>query len=147
MPKQAGRKSRFSRQLANSICCRIAAGETLSSICSEIGMPCRSTIYCWLQLDAEFENQYSDARKIQAEALADSIVDIADDAELGRDQLAKAKLRIDARKWLVGRLAAERIAEEVDENVQIVAESTSPQLTVEISGFPQIREKRGKFKS
>jgi hypothetical protein len=109
-------------------------------------MPCRSTIYRWLQLDAEFENQYSDARKIQAEALADSIVDIADDAELGRDQLAKAKLRIDARKWLVGRLAAERIAEEVDENVQIAAESTSPQLTVEISGFPQIGEKRGEFK-
>jgi len=98
-------------------------------------------VYRWQKLDEKFKIQFSDARKAQAEAIADSIVDIADEVELGRDQLAKAKLRIDARKWLVGRLAAERSIEERDENGPLAAKWASPRLSVEISGLPESKTK------
>jgi Bacteriophage Sf6, terminase small subunit-like len=135
MRKPAGRKSKYSRLLARKICNQIAAGETLSSICSDPEMPCRSTVYRWLQSDEKFDCEYAMARKAQTDALADSIVDIADQAELGRDELAKAKLRIDARKWLVGRFSSERTALDDVENVQVAGETSPPQLTVQISGI------------
>jgi hypothetical protein len=49
-----------------------------------------------------FREQYELARRLQAEAYADEITMIADDAEPGTVQVQR--LRVDARKWVASKL-------------------------------------------
>ncbi len=106
MRTRSGRRNRYSRASAKVICARIAMGETLLSICADEDMPGRSTVYRWLEKDEKFAIEYMESRKFQANSIAESVVEIADTVQLGKDELAKAKLRIDARKWFVGKMTS-----------------------------------------
>jgi hypothetical protein len=50
-------------------------------------MPCVATVFNWLRLHAEFLEQYTRAREEQADALAEDMLDIADDGT--NDWMAK----------------------------------------------------------
>ena len=56
----------------------------------------------WLEKSAERASTYSRAREAGADALADETLSIADEAEPQTAQVAK--LRIEARKWLAGKM-------------------------------------------
>jgi hypothetical protein len=122
-----GRPTDYSQPLADSICERIADGESLRAVCSSDGMPHRSTVFRWLAAHEDFRDQYARAREDQADTLADEIVSIADevcttvradkhagvkaddedgDAEVVFDSAAVARnrLRVDARKWVASKL-------------------------------------------
>src|SRR3546814_4173198 len=67
--------------------------------------------------------QYARARDNQADTLADEILDIADDGSndyVGEDEkyngdaVARSRLRVDARKWLAGKLAPKKYGEKID---------------------------------
>lgn len=105
----------FSDQLAEAICERLACGESLRKICLDEAMPAQSTVYKWL-LDperADFVEQYTRARELQADTLFDECQDIADDGSndyMGEDEkyngdaVQRSRLRIDTRKWMAGKL-------------------------------------------
>jgi len=113
--KQIGRPSKYSQDLADEICNRLAGGESLRSICRDDGMPAQQTVYVWLNRDKAFQDQYARAREEQAETHADEIVAIADetpmikeirdkegnviDITLDSSYIAWQRQRIDARKW------------------------------------------------
>ena len=108
MPK-LGRPSSYSEELAEDICERLANGESLRAICSEEGWPSTTTVKRWLRAREDFRAQYALAREEQAEALFDEIVDIADKA--GNSEgltVDMARVRIDARKWVAGKLAPKK---------------------------------------
>jgi hypothetical protein len=107
----------FSQATADSICEQLAEGLSLRSICLDEAMPGKSTVFRWLESNEPFRDQYTRAREAQADSLADEIVDIADDGqrdytidpETGReivnhDHIARAKLRVEARKWIACKL-------------------------------------------
>lgn len=94
------------------ICEMLAAGQSMAQICRSKSMPAQSTVYRWLAESAEFSERY--ARAIQADMLADEIIEIADACEPEAAAVAKAKARIDARKWLVARLAPKKYGDRVD---------------------------------
>lgn len=94
------------------ICERIATGKSLKDICAEEGMPTRETIYAWLREDSAFSDMYARAREDQADYLADEIVDIADT----ETDSAKARNRIDARKWKAAKLQPKRYGDKLDLN-------------------------------
>src|SRR3546814_11281656 len=84
-----------------------------------------STVFRWLRDEAheEFRQQYARARDNQADTLADEILDIADDGSndyVGEDEkyngdaVARSRLRVDARKWLAGKLAPKKYGEKID---------------------------------
>ena len=116
-----GRPSAYTPELGAEICSRIAEGESLRSICKDDGMPAMSSIMLWL-IDGKheiFSEQYATARRIQAEALADEIFDIADDGrndwmerneeggeayKLNGEAVARARLRVDTRKWYLSKV-------------------------------------------
>jgi hypothetical protein len=76
----------------------------------------------WLADEAkqEFRLHYAHAREAQADLLAAEILAIADDSSgdiitdkdgntrLDREFVARARLRVDSRKWLAGKLAPKK---------------------------------------
>lgn len=91
----------FTQSVADTICEKLADGQSLRSICREDEMPATSTVCKWLSLLPAFAEQYARAREMQADALADEITDIADNIE-GDPQ--RDRLRVDARKWAASKL-------------------------------------------
>jgi len=108
-----GRPSIFTQEIADAICDKLADGESLRKICLADDMPGKATVFRWLATDKTFQDQYARAREAQADTLADEILDIADDGSndfMGDDEkyngdaVQRSRLRVDARKWLAGKL-------------------------------------------
>ncbi|NBB81691.1 MAG: hypothetical protein GVY36_19995 [Verrucomicrobia bacterium] len=95
----AGRPSKFDPKIGDKLCELIAEGSSASKACKSVGIPMR-TYYRWRRENDEFSAQLSCARDDQADTFADQMCDIADDEE----DVARAKLKIDARKWVAARM-------------------------------------------
>lgn len=93
---------KFSQDLFDMICDRIADGEALRTICQGEDMPKAGSVCRWMAQDETglLGEQYARARQAQAELIADEVVNIADTEE----DPQKARVRIDARKWYAGKM-------------------------------------------
>jgi hypothetical protein len=116
-----GRPSHYSAEIADTICNRLAGGESLRAICADAGMPDRATVSRWLARYEEFRGLYWFARECQAESLVDEILEIARDSSrdyvkkvgvdgkvtwvVDREHIARCGLRISALKWTAARMA------------------------------------------
>jgi hypothetical protein len=109
------RPSSFTQEIADLICEGIADGRSLRSICEAEDMPSKSAVFRWLGVNEAFRDQYARARESQADVLFDEILAIADDGKndtyvtdegerVNHDVIARSKLRVDARKWMAGKL-------------------------------------------
>lgn len=87
-------------QVFDQILERIAEGESLNAICRDADMPNKATVFKWLAADDQMSDRYTRARQAQADTMADAIVEIADTV----DDVARARVMIDARKWMAGKL-------------------------------------------
>ena len=82
-------------------------------------MPAISTVFLWIGANPTFSEQYTRAREAQADALFEDILEIADDARndwmerngeddagwvANGENLQRSRLRVDARKWMAGKL-------------------------------------------
>jgi hypothetical protein len=125
MPKKIGRPAKYTDELAKTICTRLAEGESLRTICLDEEIPSRETVRKWLVDSPSFLAQYARAREEQADFYAEEIVEISDDGrrdytttEDGRevvdhDHIARARLRVDARKWYASKLAPKKYGDKV----------------------------------
>lgn len=108
---------RYSDELADEICERLARGESLNAICMDDHMPSETAVRKWAINDVNgFSSKYAQARESQADHYADAIVTIADTAE----DANIARLQIDARKWFASKVAPKRYGDkqEIDLNVK-----------------------------
>lgn len=110
-PVKPGRPSTYAPDVAAAILERIANGESLAAVCRSEGMPRQSAVYEWLIRHPEFAEAYARAREDQADTLADEIIDIADTSAQGDEQ--RAKLRVDARKWIAAKLKPKKYGEKI----------------------------------
>lgn len=111
MAKKAGRPTKYTKTLAAKICARIAEGESVKSICRDDAMPVASTVFLWLGEHAEFSDQYAIAKEESAEFHADEIISIADDTT---GDVARDRLRVDARKWVASKLKPKKYGDKID---------------------------------
>jgi hypothetical protein len=74
-------------------------------------MPGLKTVMQWLARYPEFAQQYAQARQAGADALADEIIDIADNRELDPQD---RRVRIDARKWIASKLKPKAYGEKTE---------------------------------
>src|SRR5215208_3417574 len=113
------RPTEYSAEVVTSVCHRLAERESLRSICAADDMPNKATVLRWLKLHPEFQDAYATARQLQTELMAEEILEIADDVtgdtiltEQGprpnAEWIARSKLRVDARKWLMSKLAPKK---------------------------------------
>jgi len=109
--KQIGRPSGYLVEVADDICSLLAKGESLNSICKKEGFPSRNTVYRWLRENAEFRDNYARASDDRAESIFEEILDIADGAEEETASIAKARLQIDARKWILSRMNPKKFSD------------------------------------
>lgn len=139
------RPSTFTQKLADSICERIAEGESLRTICATPDMPSRMSVFRWLADEnrAAFRDQYARAREEQADFYAESIVEIADECEIeasykgeevvldvSSSAIARNRLRVDARKWYASKLAPKKYGDKLE-----LGGSKDSPLVVEITRF------------
>ncbi len=97
-------------ELLAAICEAIGNGMSLRKFCAQEGMPSAQLVCEWLAKDKSFAEQYTRARERQADGFFDEIVDIADTEE----DPQKARVRIDARKWVAGKMRPKVYGEKVD---------------------------------
>lgn len=112
-----GRPSKFTKEIASRICERLAAGETLRAVCRDERIPSEVTVRRWAIDDTGgFSAQYAKAREVGYHAMADEMVEIADETRFdtirGEDDAAdrpntewisRSRLRVDTRKWLLSK--------------------------------------------
>lgn len=130
-----GRPSTFTQEVADVICERIAAGESVRAICRDEDMPAQSTVFAWLARHESFAEQYARAKEAQAEFMADEIVEIADDGrndwmerlgdegqgigwQLNGEHVQRSRLRLDSRKWLLSKLLPKKYGDRLDVNTK-----------------------------
>lgn len=136
-----GRPSVYTQEIADSICERIADGESLRNICLGDEMPCRSSVFKWLNENKSFSDQYARAREAQADHMADEILAIADETDrdtidteggerANNEWIARSRLRVDARKWLASKMAPKKYGDKLDVGVGGIVDA--PAVRVEI---------------
>jgi hypothetical protein len=122
----------LTQAIAEEIVRRYASGETIKSICEDPDMPSRGAIYLWLADDRDtrstvliaWQDAMAKARTAHAFAMADDVIDIADDGTndyvtkerpdgstyeaVNSEHIQRSKLRVDTRLKLVEKLAPEQ---------------------------------------
>ena len=116
----------------------LASGRSLIAICQREGRPSFTTFMRWLAEEGEagdsLRDQYARAREVQAEVMAEDILAIADEecttvradkhgtqddgdgkTEVVFDSTAvqRNRLRVDARKWLLSKMAPKKYGDKV----------------------------------
>lgn len=127
--RRVGRPSEYSKQIAEAICTLLMEGETLRQIAAREGYPHKATIIRWLARHQEFRTMYAEARDVQADVMADDIMEISDNAlndwmererqsgevdiVLNDEAIQRSRLRIDTRKWLMAKMAPKKYGDRV----------------------------------
>lgn len=117
---EMGRPTIYTPELCDAICVKIADGKSLRTICADPQMPDMTTVIAWRRLYPAFSKQYDDAKSDCADAFAEDIIAIADDASgdyeerfdkdgnpyiaLNKDNIQRSRLQVDARKWVASKL-------------------------------------------
>lgn len=116
-----GRPTVRTDELEDEILGRLVAGESLNAICKEDGKPHITTVLRWLAADDAFAARYARAREMQAENMADQMLEIADDGSndwmerrnkegevvgwaVNGEAVARSKLRLEQRRWYAEKL-------------------------------------------
>lgn len=125
-----GRPSDYTPEKATEICVRIADGQSVREIARGEDMPSMATIFRWLSVHPEFQEQYARAKEAQALYLAEEILDVADDGtndwmerknddgetigwNVNGEAIQRSKLRVDTRKWLLSKLLPKKYGDRV----------------------------------
>lgn len=131
--KKVGRPTTYSKELADKICFELAQGRSLRTVCLDDEMPAGSTVFKWLSEIKEFSEQYARAKQESADAMAEEILDIADDGtndwmtiytdkgnakEVPNNEvLQRSRLRVDTRKWLMSKMKPKKYADKSEVDV------------------------------
>jgi len=104
----------------------IEEGASLRSILKREDMPGRTVFFEWLNNSKEKANQYARACELRAENMFEDILSIVDEntndiitLEDGRetvnnDVIQRARLRVDARKWMLGKMHPKKYGDKVE---------------------------------
>ena len=128
---------KFSQEIFDEICVRIASGESLRKICKDDKMPNLTSVWKWLNNDEELSKQYARAREEQAETFVDEILDIADNNKddtfldedgkliINQEVIARSRLRVDSRKWIASKLKPKRFGDYTKIQAEVKDTSTT----------------------
>lgn len=130
----SGRPSSYTPEIASRICEMLTSGMTLREVCRAEGMPAESTVRTWVLDDREgFYAQYAKAREVGYHAMADELVEIADDGKndwmerqdedeqrtyvLNGEHVQRSRLRLDTRKWLLSKALPKIYGDKITQEV------------------------------
>lgn len=132
----------YSQEIADKICERLAAGESLRKACREIGCGVQ-TILDWTVANEAFGGQYAQAREAGYALLADELVEIADDSTndttvtedgkvvTNQEVVARSRLRVDTRKWMLSKMLPKVYGEKLELAGLVTVKASPADLTDE----------------
>jgi hypothetical protein len=108
---------------------------SLREVCRQDEMPALSSVMLWLSKEDWFSEQYARAKAAGVEALAEEMLDIADNAAndwmerndkdgenagwaFNGEAAQRSRIRIDTRKWLLSKLAPKKYGDKVEQTVK-----------------------------
>jgi hypothetical protein len=137
--EKRGRRLTYTKATGDAICEHMSHGKTLREVCRMDNMPPAPTVRGWVLADVDgFAEQYARARMLQAEAWADSIVEIADDGtgdiwtdengneRTNSDVIQRSRLRVDTRKWLLAKLHPKQYGDKITTENQTLDKDGNP---------------------
>ena len=126
----AGRPSKYTQEIADIVCERLALGESMRSVARDEAMPAVSTLFKWIRELPEFSAQYDKAKIESADCLVEDMLDIADNQAVQRVNhdgedievvtavgVAHAKLRVDTRMWAASKLKPKKYGEKIAQEI------------------------------
>lgn len=117
----------YTDALADRICEVIAiTPKGLVHICDENPwMPKRDTLYKWLKLHKHFADNFTRAKQKQVHEHAEEILVISDACTVQKDEIEKAKLRVDARKWYTSKLMPRLYGDNADKYADVKEDASA----------------------
>lgn len=127
--KPVGRPSTYTQELADKICEELAQGQSMRTVCALDEMPAMSTVFKWLREIKGFSEQYARAKEESTDAMAEDVLDIADDGSndwmekqygdaefwvTNGEALQRSRLRVDTRKWLMSKMKPKKYGDKID---------------------------------
>lgn len=97
----------------------IAEGLSIRKLAAKLGLCGTRPLYMWRNRSDARRHAWAEALKYRAESHADDILTIADEVEEEPDAIAKANLRINARKWLAAVSDPERFSKQSQHKVVV----------------------------
>ncbi len=96
----------------------VAQGMSVTKACEMPDTCCEGQFYVWLADDEDGKKNERYARATEARAAREfeKMNDIADDAEEDKNAIAKARLRIDTRKWTLAKMSPNKYGDKLDVN-------------------------------
>lgn len=147
------RPTEYSPEIVDAICDRMAEGKGLVEICSAPDMPGRSTVYRWIESNADFRRRHAKAREAQMDYYAELILKIAFDesgdviydqdkdgktsAVANHAKVQRDRLKVDTLKWTAARLFPKRYGDKF-ELLAAVNETDEPRPAI-VSWEPSVR--------
>ena len=122
------------KQIADVVCEAMRGGLSMRKACieAEISVSC---FMVWVAEDEKIQEQYACAREALIDKIADETIDIADEPVGMTDNgatdsgaVAKQRLQVDTRKWLLSKLAPKKYGEKV-ENTMLGPDGGPMQMT------------------
>lgn len=112
----------------------ISEGKTLREFCRQEGMPSWTTVYAWMADEPGYEERFTRARQLGAEAIAQECLTIADTTCLGVEQeydedgdlvrekrgdmLGHRKLQIETRLKLLAKWFPQKYGDKVTQQIE-----------------------------
>lgn len=135
-PKRpVGRLSLFTEELADSICERIANGESLRQIGGTNGMPIESTIHRWIIQDPDFASKYARARERQGDLMDEEQMVLKHKLESGEVDPAAGRVILGILQWRAAKLAPKKYGDKLDIQHSGNVEVTDASLDARISAL------------
>jgi hypothetical protein len=122
--------AKITQELFDAICDDVASGKTLSECLRTLDI-LHVEFWKFKQLDENRNVSYARARELQAEAWADSLIEIADetsnDTKTNADGseapngewMQRSKLKVETRKWLMSKNHVGRYGDKVSVDAQV----------------------------
>ena len=139
MTKDVGRpKLEYNQEIGDAICELLVMGFSLRRVIKEgeketgFKMPAISTFFKWLRDNPDFAKQYARAKQEAADAMAEELLDIADDGKndwmeiwdkegenligwkVNGEAVQRSKLRVETRKFLMAKMKPKKYGEKLD---------------------------------
>lgn len=122
------RQIELTQEIADDICEHLEAGKSLRSYCQTEGNVSKTTVLKWLRVNRAFAAQYAQARARGMDTMADELLEIVDESGLDvvgvnektgapivdGEAIARARLRFDARRWLMSKLAPKKYGDKIE---------------------------------
>ena len=124
----------YSEEMAEEILDRLAAGESLRSICADPHMPDEKSVRMWAIDRADtFGPQYARAREMGFDSVAEQVLAIGDQPCVGPDgfvdngAVQRARLMSDNRKWFLSKAMPRKYGDKVTQ--ELVGNPDAPIVT------------------